>query len=274
MSGFLGAVTTTIPTFPSGVNPAPFVQGGSSGVVGQNGGSSTLVSQSDFGLSTFLGLFLDVAAVIVVLALVGVFVIIVVANRADPDPSGRRPQSVYYFAVSFVTLSVAIFASAFVASGIVLLVGNHPSSTTNAAARMIVLGGLGTLVGTVLLVMHLRRGVSLARADDKSPNPSRRVGQSYVSAVAFVSVLSIFVLWVLSAYLLFSLAGPGVFGSFGSRTDTVRVLIVVIYLWVIAGVVLLTHRTLITPELDLFGYRSNRDRPTSGHSPDVAVPPA
>ncbi len=274
MSGFLGAVTTTIPTLPTGVNPTPFVQGGSGGVVGQNTGSSALVAQSGLGLSTLIGLFLDVAAVIVVLALVGVFVIIVVANRADPDPSGRRPQSVYYFAISFVTISVAIIASAVVVSGIVLLIGNHPSSTTNSAARMIVLGGLATLVGTVLMVMHLRRGLSLARADDLSPNPSRRVGQSYVSAVAFVSVLSIFVLWVLSVYLLFSLVGPGVFGSFGNRTDTARVLVVIIYLWVIAGVVFLTHRNLISPSLDIFGFGSNRDRPSSGHSTDVAAPPA
>ena len=92
-----------------------------------------------------------------------------------------------------------------------------------------------------------------ARADRVLQGPSQRVGQSYVSSVAFVSVLSLLVLGVFSVYLIFALAGPGVFGSLGGRSDTVRVLIVAAYLCLVAATVLWTHRKLVKPDLDLFG---------------------
>ena len=57
----------------------------------------------------------------------------------------------------------------------------------------------------------------LARAEDILPSPSQRVGQSYVAAVAFVSMLTLLVAGVGIAYLIFALMGPGVFGSFGGR---------------------------------------------------------
>jgi hypothetical protein len=250
-------VPTTIPNFTTGGTLTPSIQGGTSGITYQSGGSSGLLSQSaGLSLSTFLGIFVDLFAVLAVLSLVGIFVIIVVANRADPDPSGRRPQSVFYFAVSFVTLATTVLGSAVVVSGVVVLVGNHSHSVSNSAARAIVFGGLVTLISAFLLTLHLRRGLALARADRESQGPSQRVGQSYVSSVAFVSVLSLLVLGVFSVYLIFAIAGPGVFGSLGSRSDTVRVLIVAAYLCVAAATVLWTHRKLVKPDLDLFGPES------------------
>ena len=261
---YLDVVPTTIPNIPgftSGGTLVPPAGVGSSGVSVQNGTSS-------FG-PTIVGLVLVFLAVLVVLSLVGVLVIIIVANRADPDPKGRRPQSVYYFAVSFVTLALAIVGSAVVVSGVVAFVGNHSNSVMNAAARAIVFGGFATLISIVLLVEHLRRGLALARADSGTQGPSQRVGQSYVSAVAFVSVLTFVLLWVFSVYLVFSLAGPGVFGSFGSRSATVRVLIVAVYLLVVAAVVLWTHRRLVKPELDIFGSVAEPDVPTPGAVADA-----
>jgi hypothetical protein len=247
-------VPTTIPNFTSGGTLVPSVQGGSSGVTYQSGGSSGLLSQSPgVSLSTFLGIFVDLFAVLAVLSLVGTFVIIVVANRADPDPSGRRPQSVLYFAVSFVTLVTTVLGSAVLVSGVVVLVGNHSNSVSNSAARAILFGGLITLISAFLLNVHLRRGLALARADSESQGPSQRVGQSYVSSVAFVSVLSLLVLGVFSVYLIFAIAGPGLFGSLGNRSDTIRVLIVAAYLCVVAATVLWTHRKLVKPDLVLFG---------------------
>jgi len=258
----VNVVPTTIPNLITGGTPVPTIQGGSSGSVIQGGGSTVFTSSSPgLSLTTLVSVFVELFAVLVVLSLVGVFVIIVVANRADPDPSGRRPQSVYYFAVSFVTLAVAILGSAVVVSGVVVLVGSHANSVTNSAARAIVFGALATLVGVALFVPHLRRGLALAAADRHTQSPSQRVGQSYVSAVAFVSVLSLLVLFVFSAYLVFALAGPGVFGSFGGRSDTVRVLIVALYLWVVAAVVLWTHRTLVTPELHILGAGARPEPP-------------
>jgi hypothetical protein len=205
-----------------------------------------------------LGLALEVVVLLFALSLIGVFVIIVIANRADPDPSGRRPQSVYYFIVSFVTLSVAILGSAVIVAGVASLVGHHSNAASNAAARAIVFGALATLVGVFLLVTHLRRGLDLARADSEPPGPSRRVGQSYVSSVAFVSVVSLLVLFVFIVYLIFALVAPGVFGSLGGQADTARAIVVALYLWVAAIVVWSTHHNLLSPGLDVFG----RPRPS------------
>ena len=116
-------------------------------------------------------------------------------------PSGRRPQSVYCFAVSFITLATSIIGSAVVASGVVRLVGIPSGSITNSVVRTIVVGGLVTVISLVLLITHLRRALVLARAEDAVPSPSQRIGQSYVSAVAFVSVLSLLVISVVATYL-------------------------------------------------------------------------
>ena len=254
-------VPTTFPSFTGGT-PLPITENGSSGITYQSGGSSGLISQSaGLSLGTFLGIFVDLLAVLAVLSLVGIFVIIVVANRADPDPSGRRPQSVFYFAVSFVTLATTVLGSALVVAGVAVLIGNHSNSVSNAAARAILFGGLVTLVSAFLLTLHLRRGLALARADGEAQGPSHRVGQSYVSSVSFVSVLTILVLGVFSVYLIFALAGPGLFGSLGSQSDTVRVLVVSTYLCVVAEIVLWTHRNLVKPELVLFSPGLGQVRP-------------
>jgi hypothetical protein len=204
------------------------------------------------GLGTLFQALLEVLGVLILVAVVGIFVIIVVANRADPDPSGRRPQSVYYFAVSFITLATSIIGSAVVIIGLVRLVGHHSGSITNSTARTVVIGGLIALVSLFLLVTHLRRGLMLARAEDVLPSPSQRVGQSYVAAVAFVAMLTLLVTGIVIAYLIFALIGPGVFGSFGGRTAAIRYLIVAAYLSLVALAVLQTHRNLLQPRLRLF----------------------
>lgn len=247
-------MNVTAPTI-SGLTPGGFPT--------QGGGSSVSVSGTGLGLAPLAGALIEVLAVLALLAIVGVFVIIVVANRADPDPSGRRPQSVYYFAVSFITLSTSIIGSAVVVSGVVRLVGSHSGSITNSVARTIVIGGLVTLISLFLLITHLRRGLVLARAEDAVPSPSQRIGQSYVSAVAFVSILSLLVIGVVAAYLVFALAGPGVSGSFGGRGPSARVLVVAVYLGVIAGVVLRSHRNLVPPGLHLFHGRHDAGAPQS-----------
>jgi hypothetical protein len=204
------------------------------------------------GLGTVFEGLLEVLGVLILVAVVGIFVIIVVANRADPDPSGRRPQSVYYFAVSFITLATSIIGSAVVVIGLVRLVGHHSGSITNSTARTVVIGGLIALVSLFLLVTHLRRGLVLARAEDVLPSPSQRVGQSYVAAVAFVAMLTLLVTGVVIAYLVIALIGPGVFGAFGGRVASFRYLIVAAYLGLVALAVLQTHRNLLEPRLRLF----------------------
>jgi uncharacterized membrane protein len=261
--GTLGGITTTIPSFPTsgGVTPFTQVHGGSVSVGSGVPLSSTL--NTGLSLATFVGFFLDLLLALFVLSIIGVFVIIVVANRADPDPTGRRPQAVYYFAVSFVTLAVTVVASAVVVSGIDALVGNHSNAVTNAAARAILVGVLAVLMAGVLLTIHLRRGLDLVRQDTQAPAPSKRVGQSYVASVAFVSVVSLLFLFIFSVYLIFALVAPGVFGSLGNQGNSAHVLVVAVYLWIVAWVVLETHRRLVSPELDILGRRRNADSHTT-----------
>ena len=241
------------------MNSVPVVSGGAYPMVGRplgvSGGGSGLS-----GLASLAGLLVGIVAIVVVLAVVGVFVIVVVANRAEPDPSGRRPQSVYLFAISFVTLVTSVIGSATVVTALVQLIGSHPGAPVpgvhtvgDSVARSAVLGGLITLVSLVILIVHLRRGLALARAGTDSTSPSRRVAQSYVSAVAFLTVLVLLVTSVLSVYLLFVIAGPGVFGSLGGRVPALRYLIDTVYVGIVAAVILLTHRNLTPPGLRLWG---------------------
>jgi hypothetical protein len=210
---------------------------------------STLVSSSS--LLPIASIVVEILALLIGAAIIGLFIIIVVANRADPDATGHRPQSVYFFAVAFVTLVTAIVGSIVVVFSLVDLIGRHSPGIGNAVARAVVIGGLITLLSGALLRIHLRRGVALVGPDPTSP--SRRVAQSYVSGVAFLSVLILLVVSILAAYLLFALGGPGVFGSFGGRTPALRDLIDAVYVGLVAVTVLLTHRNLVTPGLQYFG---------------------
>lgn len=212
-----------------------------------------MISNSGLSFLPLAGGLISFLAILTVLAIVGVFVIIVVANRADPDPSGRRPQSVYCFAVSFVTIGTSIIGSAIVVESLAQLIGSHTNSITNVVARTSVVGGLITVVSLFLLVRHLRRGLENAHSSQFESNPSLRVGQSYVAAVAFVSVSTLLITTILSIYLVFALAGPGVFGSFGGSTPTIRALIESVYLGIVSVIVLWSHRALVTPALGFLG---------------------
>ena len=280
MSGVLStAVATTIPVFPGGT---PVPTSGSSGSfpissgsfpisVGSGTSGASVTSNQVFGLGSLIEVAVVVLAVVTLLAIVGVLIIVVVSNRADPDPTGRRPQSVYFFAVSFVTLIVSIIGSVAIVTAVVQLIGKH-AGETNSIARIIVLGGLLTAVGLVLFIGHLRRGVTLANAEQAPGNPSRRVGQSYTAAVAFISVLVLLVTAVFSVYLIFALAGPGVFGSFGGTTPALRDLVVALYLGLIALTVLATHRNLVAPGLAFLG--GARGRSETSPPVDTGDPPS
>ncbi len=270
MNGILSAVSSTVPMVTGGPSITN-IQGGSGGSFGPGGSSGITVAPTGGpGLVPLVGVFAEAFALVVVMAVVGVLVIVVVANRADPDPSGRRPQSVYFFAVSFVTLLTSIIGSSVVVSALVRLIGSHSSPIGNSIARLVVLGGLITLVSMVLLITHLRRGLVLVGTESMSP--SRRVGQTYVSAVAFLAVLVLLVVTVLSAYLVFAIAGPGVFGSFGGRVPAIRYLIDAVYLGVVAGLILWTHRNLVPPGLHVLGDGGGAAG-LPGDPPTAAVPP-
>lgn len=255
-----------------GSGSGPFGTGGSGSfnVGGGSGGASSLL-----GLGDLVAILAVIMGIIVVLGVVGVFVIVVVANRAEPDPSGRRPQSVAFFAISFVTLLTSVIGSAAVVSGLVSLIGGHPATPSsgpnafgNTVARTCVLGALITVISVALLVVHLRRGLTLARAGSEPTSPVRRVGQSYVAAVTFVFVLVVLVAAVATIYLICAVIGPGVFGSAGGRVPAARSLIEVAYVGVVAAVIVLTHRNLVPPGLRMWG---RPDGPVAPDAPAAAT---
>jgi hypothetical protein len=178
---------------------------------------------------------------------------------------------VYLFAISFVALFAAVVGSATVVSSLVQLIGSHPGIARSgihpigdAAARGVVLGGLITLVSVAILVVHLRRGLLFAGADGDL-GPSQRVARSYVAAVAFLAVLTLLVSVVVAIYLLFEIAGPGVFGAGSGRIPVVRDLLVVLYVGAVAAVILQTHRDLVTPGLRF--SKESRTPPTEPNPP-------
>jgi hypothetical protein len=225
------------------------------------------------GIASLVGVVVEILAIASLAALVGIIIIAVVANRADPDSTGRRPQSVYYFVVSFVTITTSIVGSALFVASLLWLTAHHPSSANHSIARLMLVSALIFAVSAILLVVHLRRGLVLARADALPSNPSHRVGQSYVSVVAFVSTLALLLTGVVTIYLLFALAAPGTFGSAGGRDGSVRILVESLYLAVVAVVVLWTHGSLLTPTLGLFGGRSRgTSLPTPSEVPSTSLP--
>ena len=139
------------------------------------------------------------------------YVIIVIANRADPDPTGKRPMAAYLFGGSFVSLWIAYMGSIIVVEALVsLLHSNAPSS--NTVARMVVVGFLMVLVGGVTHVMHRQRGLALSDSETDPSSPTKRVMRSYVAAVSFISVLIAIISAMVFGYLIFQLVAPGVFG--------------------------------------------------------------
>jgi hypothetical protein len=180
---------------------------------------------------------------------------VVVANRADPDPSGRRPFVVYLFGVAFITLWTAVLGSAVVVESVVQLIGTHQGTlgtsihpVGDAAARGAVLGGLLLVVSGVACGYHLRRGMQITAGDLDPSSPAKRCARSYVAAVSFFSVLLLVAALTVGVYLVFELAGPGVFGG-GGHIPTLRTLLDAAYVAIAAGTVLWWHVNLAGPQL-------------------------
>lgn len=221
------------------------------------------------GLGVVLSIGLLVFSVIAGLSMVSFLVILIVANRAEPDPTGGRPQSVYFFAVSFLTLVTSVIGATAVFTAVVQFIGTHHGTIGNAVARAVVLGGLVTAVSVALLVVHLRRGLDLAGAEG-TPNPSRRVGQSYVGVASFFGIVLVLLTAIAVVYLLFSLGGPGVFGSIDGRGTTTRVIADLLFLGAIGVVILRTHRDLVPPGLAILKRRP----PVTAAGAPAAAPPS
>lgn len=218
-----------------------------------------------------LSLLGGLTAGIVPLLLLGVIIIIVVGNRSEPDPSGRRPFAVYYFAVSYVAVFVVLFSTYEVIRALMSLVRSDASG--DVVARVVVLGLLVAILSGAILAIHLRRGLALARLGSGPLDPTLRVAQTYVAAVAFLVVL----IWVVAAvgalYSVFGAAGPGVFNPSGTRADSLASLVDALYLVLASSLVFGGHLRLAPPYLrPLGGQPLPRLGKPPGTAPDTNPP--
>ena len=196
-------------------------------------------------------------------SILAIFVVIVVANRADPDPTGRRPRAVYLFAVAFFSVFVVLFGTFAMVLGLVQLIGSHPAVASvakhpvgDAVIRVVVLGGVIVAVATMLLVTSLQRAVDLPELVHGPPGPVTRVAQSYAASVSFAALLIGAVSLVVFFYEAFRILAPGVFELTGTRVAASRVLLSALYLVFASAAVLLTHRRLLhAGEIGASGHR-------------------
>ncbi|MGH9017236.1 MAG: hypothetical protein ACRDY1_05765 [Acidimicrobiales bacterium] len=215
-----------------------------SGVSISGGSASSFSAFSIIPLALIIavGVFFAVAAVL------AVFVVIVVANRAEPDPSGRRPLAVYLFAVSFFSLFVTLFGTFAIVLGLVQLIGSHPDvvgagrhPVGDSVARTVVLAGLVVVVAVLLLVTSLRRAMQLPEIRDRQPGPIIRVAQSYAASVSFASIVIAATSVVFFLYEVIRILAPGVFELSGSRVDAARSVIAALYLTFAAAAIVAAH---------------------------------
>lgn len=232
------------------------------------------------GLGSLVSIIGIVAGVILLLPILigGVFVILVVSNRADADPTGRRPAVVYLYAVSFVTLFVTLFSTFVIVAQLCSLIGRTNRGAPNAGgsvqdlfgnvtsgnltvaspvrhpvgdavARAVVIAALLALVAGAMYLLHLRAG-KRGTAGVAFGDPAGRVRSSFIAAVSFVCVVILVISLVAGTYQIFRIAGPGVFnsGATGSRTEAFRTLLPLLYLASASFYLLRRHAGELPPE--------------------------
>ncbi len=192
------------------------------------------------------GIVAFVAIVIALFSLVLLVpVILIVANRAEPDQRGQRSHSVYLFGMSFVTLQLTFAGTVVIVTSIFSVIAPHVAPLTNSLARSIVIGGLVVVLFGAVLLLHLGRGIEVARGDGGVTGPNLRCMQSYAGVVSFIYLLQLIVALAVSIYLVFALIAPGVFGSIGSsRSGTLALLLDLVYVMLASGYILLAHSSL------------------------------
>ena len=172
-------------------------------------------------------------------------IIIIVANRAEPDQRGLRPHSVYLFGMSFVTLQLTFAGSVLVITSLFSVIAPHVSPLTNSVAREVVIGGLFVVLFGAALVLHLGRGVETARGDGSVTGPNMRVMQSYAGVVGFIYFLQVILSLGVAVYLVFALIAPGVFGSIGSdRSGTLALLLDLVYVMLVSAYIVMAHSSM------------------------------
>lgn len=180
------------------------------------------------------------------------YIIIVVANRADPDPTGKRTSAIYHVGTAFLTLwleiagVITIFVTLFALIG---ASGNryftsavHPLG--DATVRGITIGLLLSIVGGMVTLTHRGKAIELAESDSDEASPAKRVVRSYAAVVSFISAIVIVVTVLVALWSVLGLIAPGIY-EVGSRTSDVRRLmdeatVLAVFAWVFSS-----HRQLM-----------------------------
>jgi hypothetical protein len=196
--------------------------------------------------STTGGLVAVIALVIAFVSLVLLVpIILLVANRSEPDQRGLRPQSVYLFGMSFVTLQLTFAGSVLIVTSLISLIAPHVSPLTNSVARTVVIGALFVVLAGLTLVLHLGRGIKTARGDVGETGPNLRVMRSYAAVVGFIYFLQVIFALGVAIYLVFALIAPGVFGSIGaSRSGTLATLLDLVYVMLASAYIVAAHSAI------------------------------
>ncbi len=206
---------------------------------------------------------------VVLLVLIGIPVILLVANRAEPDQRGLRPFTVYLYALSFIAVLAGYLGSVLIVSGIVKLFTPHYFPVADSVAQQVLVGAIIVGVAALVLRYHLRRGIEISRTDDSVDGPNARILHTYVSAVSFFVSSIVILVSAVAIYELFDLIGPGVFGGSG-RGSAGRQLIELVVIAVIGAAIVLAHLRYGPPRLLPGPFQPQAPRP--GGAPG-AMPP-
>jgi hypothetical protein len=210
---------------------------------------------SSSSLGAVVGSYVALLVLLIVLASVGsivTYIIIVVANRAEPDPTGHRTRAIYHVGTAFITLwleiagVITIFVTLFalIGAGSTTYYSTEVHPLGDSTIRGITIGLLLAIVGGYTALTHRSKAIELARSDEAEASPSSRVVRSYAAVVSFISVLVVVVTLIAFVWAVLGLIAPGVYHT-GSRTNDVRVLldeatVMAVFAWVFS-----MHRRLV-----------------------------
>jgi hypothetical protein len=200
-----------------------------------------------------VGTYVAVLVLLSVLASVGsivTYIIIVVANRAEPDPSGTRTSAIYHVGTAFIALwleiagAITIFVTLFnlIGTGSTTFFSNEIHPLRDSTIRGITIGILLSLVGGYTAISHRSKAIDLANVDPAGP--SSRVLRSYAAVVSFISIVVVVVTLLAFAWSVLGQIAPGVYETGGRIQDLRNLLdeaaVLVIFTWVFS-----THRRFV-----------------------------
>jgi hypothetical protein len=210
---------------------------------------------STSSVGAVVGTYVSVLVLLSVLASVGsivTYIIIVVANRAEPDPTGNRTSTVYHVGAAFIALwleiagVITIFVTLFnlIGAGSTATFSTEVHPLRDSTIRGLTIGLLLSIVGGYTALTHRMRAIDLASSEEIVASPSKRVVRSYAAVVSFICVIVIVVTSLALVWAVLGLIAPGVY-EIGSRTGDLRTLldeatVLAVFSWVFS-----THRQLV-----------------------------